>query len=152
MKHLQRIRGFTFVEILVVLAVITIITAISTSAFKNVYHVAGERTAVIAISDALKEARSNTLSAQDDTVYGVRVGTSTVTRFVGNVYNPAATSNAVYEFEAGAYATGPLVTGGVDIVFARLTGQPSATGFILVHDVDTLSTATITIEATGLIQ
>lgn len=145
-------RGFTFVEILVAVAIISLIALVSMTAFRNVYRSSSERIAALEVKDALKEARNKTLSAQNDTVYGVRVGTSSVTRFTGASYDPVATSNVVYFFEGGALATGTLVQNGVDIVFARLTGEPSATGMIYITDIDNMSTATVTISATGLIE
>ncbi len=144
--------GFTLVEILTVLAVLLIIGTFSVTAFRGIYQGSGERTAALEIADALREARNNSISSKQDTVYGVRVASTSVTRFVGATYNPASASNTLYIFEAGAFATGTIVNAGTDIVFARLTGAPSATGTILVAGTDGTSTTTITIGATGLIQ
>jgi prepilin-type N-terminal cleavage/methylation domain-containing protein len=145
-------QGFTLTEILVVIAIIFIITAFSVSTFQTMHRVSGERIAAQEVADALREARNNSIAAKNDTVYGVRVGTSSVTRFPGSTYDPGNASNTVYMFEAGAFATGTLVEGAVDIVFARLTGMPSVTGVIYLSDIDNSSTSTVTIEATGLIE
>jgi prepilin-type N-terminal cleavage/methylation domain-containing protein len=147
-----RTRGFTFVEILVVLAVLLIIATFSIIAFRSLYEGSGERTAVVEITDALREARNNSISSKNDTVYGVRIASTSVTRFVGNTYSAGNASNTLYMFEAGAMATGTLVNAGTDIVFARLTGMPNVTGTVLVVGNDGTSTTTISIEATGLIQ
>lgn len=147
-----RTKGFTFVEILTVLAVLLIISTLSVSAFRSIYLGSGQRTAVLEIADALREARNNSLAAKQDTVYGIRIASSSVTRFVGATYSLGNASNTVYQFEAGARATGTLVNSGTSIVFARLTGKPSATGTVLVTGSDGTSTTTITIGATGLIQ
>jgi prepilin-type N-terminal cleavage/methylation domain-containing protein len=144
--------GFTFIEVLVSLAIISIIVATSLTAFRNVYRASGTRIAALEITDALRTARSNTLAGKDASVYGVRVGTSSVTRFVGSIYSAGSASNTIYAFEAGAYATGSLVTSMTDIVFSRLTGLPSATGTILIIDIDKGSTTSIQIESTGLVE
>ncbi len=144
--------GFTFVEILVSLAIISIMVVTSLMAFRNVYRTSGPRVAALEITDALRTARSNTLAGKNDTVYGVRVGTSSVTRFVGSLFSMGSASNTVYTYEAGTYATGSLVTSVRDIVFASLTGIPSATGTIYVVDIDKGNTTTIQINGTGLIQ
>lgn len=145
-------RGFTFVEILVVIALIALIGTISLLAFRNIYRASAARSATSEIVSALRDARSSTMGSTNDTVYGVRVGTSSVTRFVGGSYTPGAASNTVYAFEAGVTATGTLVRNGTNIVFARLTGEPNATGTLYVRDIDNRNTTTITIQATGLIE
>jgi Tfp pilus assembly protein FimT len=152
MRAPLRSLGFTLIEVLASLAVLMIIVLMSQSAFRSVYRNSGERIAVQEIADALREARNNTLSSKNDTVYGVRIASSSVTRFVGSTYSAGNASNTVYAFEAGAFATGTLVTSNTSIVFKRLTGAPSATGSIFVRDIDSMTTATITIEGTGLIQ
>jgi prepilin-type N-terminal cleavage/methylation domain-containing protein len=150
--RMNSLTGFTLVEILVVLAVLLIIAAFSITAFRSMYEGSGTRTAVVEITDALREARNNALSSKGDSVYGVRIASTSVTRFPGSTYSAGNASNTTYMFEAGAMATGTLVSAGTDIVFARLTGMPSATGTVLVTGSDGTSTTTITIGATGLIQ
>jgi prepilin-type N-terminal cleavage/methylation domain-containing protein len=148
---LQR-EGFTLVEILLTISILAMITAVSLSAFRSVYRSSGARVAAQEVADAFRESRNNTLSSKNDTVYGVYVGTSSVTRFVGDTYTFGNASNTVYTFEAGATATGTLVSNGVSVIFGRLTGVPNATGTILIRDIDDQNTATITVENTGLIQ
>jgi prepilin-type N-terminal cleavage/methylation domain-containing protein len=142
--------GFTFVEILVVLAVLLIIGTMSIAGFRAMYQDSGERIVAQEIADALREARNNTIGAKNDTVYGVRVATSSVTRFIGSTYSMGNASNTVYTYDAGVTATGTLVN--TSIVFTRLTGAPSATGTIFVRNADGTSTTTITIESTGLVE
>ncbi len=150
--HSRFSRGFTLIEILVVIAIIGIISTISYATFRSVYLSSATRSTVLIIADSLREARNNTLGAYADTVYGVRVGTSTVTKFVGDTYIEGAASNSVYSFEGGVTATGTIVTNGTNIVFTHLSGLPSATGTIIVEDSDRTSSTTLTIYGTGLIE
>jgi len=145
-------KGFTFIEILVVIAIVGIITSISYATFRAVYRTSAVRAAVLSVADSLREARNNTLGAQADSVYGVRVSTSSVTQFRGSTYIAGATTNEVYVFEGGVTATGTLVTNGTNIVFAHLSGLPSATGTITVQDSDQTSSTTLTIYGTGLVE
>jgi prepilin-type N-terminal cleavage/methylation domain-containing protein len=145
-------QGFTLIEIIVVIAIIFIITAFSVTAFRSLYRVSGERVAVQEVADALREAKNKSIASKDDSTYGVHIDTSSVTRFKGDAYVLGHASNTVYTFEAGAFATGTLVETGVDIIFARLTGMPSATGTIYFFDSDSTSSSTVTIGSTGLIE
>ena len=152
MKRPSLSRGFTLIEILVVIAILATLAAVTLLAFRNVYRDSARRTAIVEIADAFRDSRNNTLGAVNDTVYGVRVGTSSVTRFTGNTYTLGAVTNEVYEYEGGVTATGTLVTNGIAVVFARLTGIPSATGTILVRDIDQAGSTSVRIQSTGLIE
>lgn len=150
--HTYNTRGFTFIELLVVVAILAVFSAVSLYTFRQVFWSAGERVAAQEVVEALRYARAQSVAARGDTTYGVRIATSSVTRFVGTAYNPTHASNTVYFFEAGATATGTLVHGAVDIVFARRTGIPSATGTLFIVDARAQSTSTITIQGTGLVE
>jgi type IV fimbrial biogenesis protein FimU len=145
-------RGFTIGELLVTIAILGIFAVFSLIAFQNIYRSSGVRVAATEVSDALRSARNKSLEGQNDSVYGVYVSTSSVTRFVGSTYTYGHASNTVYTFEAGAHATGTLVENGMGIVFARLTGTPSVTGIIYLANADGTSTTTVTVNTTGLIE
>jgi prepilin-type N-terminal cleavage/methylation domain-containing protein len=142
--------GFTFIEILISLAVLSIIATFTVTAFRNIYQDSAERVVAQEVSDAFREARNNTIGAKSDTVYGVRVSTSSVTRFVGGTYTAGSASNTVYMYDAGVRATGTLIN--TNVVFRRLTGEPNATGTIFVVRADSTSTTTVTLNATGLVE
>lgn len=145
-------RGLSFVELIVVIAIISIFAVIATATMGNIYRDAGLRAGSETVRSALRDARAQTLGATGDVVYGVRVASTSVTSFMGSTYVAGHASNTVYEFDAGTYATGTLVTTGTPIIFRRLTGFPSATGTVLVHDRDGGRTATVTILGTGLVE
>ncbi len=138
------------VEILAVVAILGIIAIMSASVFQNMYTASVLRAGSDEVYRALTSARSETLAAKDDVVYGVHLGTSTVTRFVGPTYIPSASTNNVYTFPSDVTATGTLLQGGGDVIFTRLTGIPSASGVVYVRG--TNGTTTITIHASGLVE
>jgi Tfp pilus assembly protein FimT len=147
-----RIRGFTYIELIVVFTILALIAVFSVATFQSIVRNSAARVASLEVADALRVARSNTLAAKNDVVYGVRIASSSVTRFVGSVYVSGHASNTTYIFEAGTYATGTLAVSSTTITFARLTGMPSATGSILIYDMNGNPTATVTIEGTGLVE
>lgn len=145
-------RGFTLIEILVVIGILGIITAISVTAFSNMYKVSVLRAGGSEVYDALVASRSKTLASKSDIVYGVFVSSTTVTRFAGGTYISGTATNRSYSFEGGVRATSTLITSGTPIVFTRLTGAPSIQGTIYVHNLDGTSTTTIVIHRSGLIE
>jgi prepilin-type N-terminal cleavage/methylation domain-containing protein len=152
MTHHNLERGFSIPELLVVVAIIGIIASVSLSTFKNMHTHSALRAGGQGVYDALLTAREDTLASRNDTVYGVRISSTTVTRFTGSAYSAGSTTNKVYYFENGTTATGTLVTSGTDIVFRRLTGLPSATGTIYVRNSDGSSTTTLLINGSGLVE
>ena len=157
MKHIQqkinpRIRGFTLVEIVIVLSILGIIVAMSTIALRDMYRNSALKTSTHAVYRAFTDARNNTLASVKDTVYGVMVGTSSVTRFKGPTFVVGSSTNQVTFFDAGVTATGSIVTNGTPVVFTRLTGEPSIIGAILIRDNTGTATNTLNIYASGLVE
>lgn len=150
MSLATRHQGFTLIEILVVLVIISIITGISVATFVNMNRGAILREASSNVYDALTSARGRTLSSQNNTVYGVRMSTSSIIRFEGSTYTPGNTSNTVYLFNSAVSATSSLITQGKDIIFQRLNGEPSATGTVYIRN--GISTSTIIIHGSGLVE
>ena len=132
--------------------ILGILSAISVVALKDLYRFSALKVSTNGVYRAFTDARNRTLASEGDTVYGVLVGTSSVTRFVGGTYTAGVATNEVYYFSGGVAATGTIVTNRVPIVFTRLTGQPNASGTIFMHNDTHTATNTIVIYATGLIE
>jgi prepilin-type N-terminal cleavage/methylation domain-containing protein len=141
-------QGFSIIEILVVAAILGILATVSLQSFKSLYLNAVLRGGAGEVYDSLSLARTKTLASKDDTVYGVRVSSTTVTRFTGSAYVPGSATNQVYSFEGGVTATSSLLN--TDIVFARFSGVSNATGTIYVRGAE--STSTIRIHTSGLVE
>ena len=144
--------GFTIFEILIVIGILGLIVALSSVALQSMYQDTGLKTSTNEIYRAFTDARNRTLASEGDTVYGVIVGTSSVTRFVGNTYNAGATTNRAFVFVAGVTATGSLVSNVTPITFTRLSGQPSSTGTIEIRNSTGSATNTLYIHMSGLVE
>ncbi|MBI2096236.1 MAG: prepilin-type N-terminal cleavage/methylation domain-containing protein [Candidatus Taylorbacteria bacterium] len=144
-------RGFTLIEMLIVIGVISLLAAFSFSTFvsyKGRQSVAGGREIVTAV---LNDARTQTLASKFDSQYGVRLATTTITLFRGANYDPATTTNKVYNLPVGVEISAvSLSGGGLDVTFKRLTGETNESGSVTVTS-GSLS-ETVTIHGTGLIE
>ena len=147
-------RGFSVGELLVVVAVVTLIAALSATSFVNLNKTQViDKTALLALS-VLDEARSLTLASKNSLQYGVHFEDSKVVLFTGTAYSSGDSTNQVNLLNTAAKTlTISLAGGGSEVIFDRLTGATSQNGsvtFSLRSDSNT--TKTITVYTTGTAQ
>jgi prepilin-type N-terminal cleavage/methylation domain-containing protein len=152
MKVYTKNKGFTLTEILVVIAVIVLIAAISVFSLRSLYISTTIRSGAEEVFGSLSDARSSSLSSQNDSVHSVHFSTTTVTRFEGDTYVDGAAENKVYNFEGRVAATSSIIDDGGVVTFAKITGIPSATGTIVVYDRDETGSTSVQIHRSGLIE
>lgn len=145
-------KGFTLIEILVVIGVIAILSTVSAVAFRSMYQSATRTSGANEVFEALTGARSNTLASKNDTVHGIHMSSTTITRFEGPAYVPGASGNRVYTFEGNVLATSTIISNGGVVTFSRLSGIPSATGTVYVYDATGAGTTTLIIQGSGLVE
>lgn len=100
----------------------------------------------------ITETRQKTLSAETTSRYGIYFATSSVVVFEGNNYTGNNPTNATTSFSGYTITTNFPGTTSKQIVFTRLTGEPSATGTVSIVQNQTNTTSTINIGASGLIE
>lgn len=146
-------RGFTFIEIFVVVAIIGIIATISAVSFQHMNASAARESGAQELFNAFNDARTKAQISAGDSMYGVRVSSTTITRFTGGTFVSGASGNKVYTFEGAIRATSTLFTaGGFTAVFTKRTGIPSVNGRIFIYDTNGLGTSTILLHKTGLVE
>lgn len=145
--------GFTVIEILVVVGILAVLTAIVFATFVQFRkHQALEKDTEL-IVEVLSQAHAQTLSSQNSSQYGVHFSASQITLFAGNVYSAGASTNQNYSINSlDTILTISLNGGGADVVFNRLSGESSQYGTITVSSPSTSRTKTVTIYKTGVIE
>jgi len=145
-------RGFSALEILIVVGIITIIVWVVGGPLlkfrdHQVLVASGEQ-----VVNALREARAQTLNSKNDRRYGVHIEK---TRFVvfENTWMDGAATNKVTTFDSGVVATTTiLIGGGRELLFDRLTGNPSQSGTIVLElKRDSSAQKIVTISPTGTV-
>lgn len=145
--------GFTLLEILVSIAIITLLTAIgwnTLSRFRQTVDL--NRSAEAGIS-SLNDARSRTLSSVDSSQYGVHFQTDSVVLFKGTSYATSNPDNVEFLVPGTVQISSISLTGGgSDVLFARLTGATNQSGTITFRlSANTAETRMITILSSGVI-
>ena len=156
LRHKKYIRkyetGFTTIELLMALGILALLITIVFSISVDVRKSQALQKDTETIVEILREARSDTLSSQSDTNYGVRFASSTITIFPGSSYSSGNPLNRIFELNASdTILTITLTGGGSNVVFNRLTGETSQNGAVVVSSPTTSKTKTVTIYKTGLV-
>lgn len=145
-------KGFTLIEVMVVIALLLILSTLSVAGFRTFAVKSGQATVSQTVLGALKEAHAKTLASLDDTTYGVHFTSSSVTIFQDGTYIAGDTDNDVRKLPARTSITDISLSGGsTEVVFARLTGKASSVGTVTVALTSDLSSSqVITIHESGL--
>lgn len=155
MRVLNQNHGVTLVEIVVILAILIIILAISFSSFINLNKSEALSKQAVDIVAILENARSQTLSSKNSSQYGVHFSENSVVFFKGNDYGSAGANDIVnINLNPNVFiSTISLYGSGDNVIFERVTGKTAQFGSITVSLKSNNSlTKTVNINATGLIE
>lgn len=142
-------RGFSFVELLVILAIIGVLAAIGAAGFRNFVHHESLEAAASDVYTTLADARSATLASEYGEQYGVHIEQDRIIRFRGATYNPSSPLNQAIDLRGVSATT--VLTEGPTILFERQTGKTANSGTItLTHEIS-LAEKTITLFASGIV-
>jgi prepilin-type N-terminal cleavage/methylation domain-containing protein len=150
MKNTERgKKGFTAMEILVVLAIFLLLVSVSLTAFYGRKQVANIDRDAENVLTYLQKARNQTVSSVDNSSFGVRFSSSTAVLFKGTSYT-ASSTQSTFSYGSGVVVSVSLAGGATQLYFQRLTGEPSATGTITFTSNTSTTSKSIIIRATGL--
>lgn len=124
MKYLSQKSGFTLIEVLLSLAIISIIVGITVPVYQILQNRTDLNSVRSALAQSLRRAQVLARSGASDSAWGVKAQTSTITLFYGNSYlTHDSSTDEVYEVPSNL-----IFSGVTEIIFSKLTGEPLTYG------------------------
>ena len=143
--------GFTVLELLVSLAIMSVLVVIVFNTFTAFRRNQALNMDTDIIIEVLRQARNQTLSSKNSSVYGVHFAPPKITLFVGANYVQNNPTNQDFVLSSSdTILTINLAPSGSDVVFNRLTGETVNFGTVVVSSTGISKTKTVTIYKTGL--
>lgn len=143
-------KGFTLMEVLVVLGVMAVLLGVSMLSFSSLRDYFLLRTAVQDVQTTILNARSATLASNGDSVHGVHIEATKVVSFRGSTYIASSSSNIEYVFPSTVTASSAGI--GDDIIFTRLTGRTQASGTITLTESRSGASTTLWVTQAGILE
>ena len=117
-------KGFSLVEILIVITMIGILSVISVPFYSDILVKNNEQTALLAIAGSWRKAMMMSIAQVDDKNWGLKILPGSVVIFQGTSYS---SRNAAYD-KVIKISDQLFFSGLEEIVFGKFTGSPAATG------------------------
>lgn len=146
-------KGFTFIEIIVVIMILGLITGFIFISLSSLRKSQLLNSAVDETTALINEARSRTLASRDFSQYSIHFESSRIVLFKGTIFSEPNFENEEtvfsYDIEISNIS---LNGGGSNVIFQKLTGKTDEYGSITLRIKSAPSkTRTIIINATGIV-
>lgn len=143
--------GFTLIELLIVMALIVLLAAAAVPIYSNFQTSSQLNESAAQVASTFRLARTLSVARQNNSSYGVYIGTDRIILFLGTSYvgrNPAY--DRITALDSAISVVPSLSGGATEVVFSRAHGAPSAMGAITITHTTTGS-RTISINALGAV-
>jgi prepilin-type N-terminal cleavage/methylation domain-containing protein len=152
---MERLRGFTLLEVLIVVAVLAILSAISTPIFRGFLKKNELDSVTQGIVYDLKRARANAMSGENGLKWGIRFNSATNSYYYQVFSSPGLFSNASTSIESTIYLpkqiifSEPAGSSTKDIIFERISGSVSASSSVTIFNSADNMTKTVNVNMSG---
>ena len=127
----QNNKGYSFVEILITIAVLAVISSAITASFFSFYKTRALGKEAARVLDLIHEARSKTVSSKDASEYGMHFDASRAVLFKGIVFTePSSDNKEITLLNSVEIFDISLNQGAGDLFFKRITGETDNFGII----------------------
>lgn len=146
MKHSQR--GFSLVELVVVMGIVAIIAAVTVPLGLNYYRAQVLDETYYELRSTLRRAHSQAVSVKNDSAFGVKIMSENFVLFQGETY---AGRVAIYD-EVFDVPTVVSISGADEIIFNVLSGTTGSAVTISLELQGSEEAATISVSTNGIIE
>lgn len=148
---LRSSKGFTLVEVLLAVALISLMTAVALPAASSLQSRNDVDVAAIGIAQNLRQAQQLAAAGSGDSNWGVSISSGSFTLYRGNSFATRDnTYDQINDMSAKITPTFSLSPSGSEVNFAKISGLPSATGTITLTGLNG-RVVTLTINAQGMV-
>lgn len=149
-KRFVSTHGFTIVELLIVIVIVSILALIATPIFLNSYTKNELTSAIWDVSDQLRRAQLQSMLGQGNNQWGVHFQSDRFVLFKGGTYNASDPDNIEELFEPNiTMSAHSLNGGGDDVIFDKIFGATSTFGTITLQEGTGGQQQTITVNEVG---
>lgn len=146
MSALKRQAGFTLIEMLLSVAIITLLVGMSLPVYESFVRRNDLDLTTQSVAAMIRRAQVYARSGNSDSAWSVEFGASTITLFLGTNYASRDTA-----YDETLDVPGSVTMGGLgEVQFARFTAAPNTTGNVTLSST-TNDTRTIAINAKGMV-
>jgi len=152
-NYLAGNQGFTFVEVLIAISVLIIISGLVASSFNFFKQQSALDGAAQEIIHALRLAQNKTLASEGDSNFGVYFEANVFVIFKGPTYSASSPDNTIYNLDPSLGISAVNFGGAVAyVLFERLTGMTANYGSLVIEQVsDPSRNKTIYIDRSGIV-
>lgn len=126
------VRGFTFIEIMVVVAIVLVLSAIAVASLSAMQERMVLNSAVNGLVFHLEESKSRSVAGVQGQPHGIYFGADYYVQFQGNEYDPNDSANTVYEIDPRLELSTDILNGEESIAFSRITGTTEESHIITI--------------------
>lgn len=145
-------KGFTIIEVILVIAIMGSLAMLAAPFLSDTLSRNDLAIASDGAVDALREARSSSMSGRGTGLFGVHFETTKFVFFEGATYGASDPDNVTHALGGNVTITAIAISGGgSDVHFAGHKGEPTETGSITFTDVGG-NVRTVTVNAAGLVE
>jgi len=138
-------KGFTLIELIIVIALISILGFLSTGFYSRFYNQNAVSTVTDELTQEFRKAQIYAMMGKQNGNWGVHNNTTSIVLFQGSTFTGR---NTAFD-ETFAVNSNIIITGLTDLIFSRMTGTPSATPTIIISSAN--NTRTITVNSQGVV-
>ncbi len=151
---MQSKKGFSLLELIIVISISMILGVISISTFYSVSEQQSLEKDVNYAIALVEKARLQTVNAKSNSQFGVRFASSSVTLFQGSSYVAGSSTNTMFNFSPKVEISAINLSGGTqNLVFELITGKANATGTVTFRlKTKPSASTTVIMYKTGLVE